>query len=88
MSAGLCAILLGGLGIHKFILGYNSAGWVYVGILIGAILLTCLTLGLIPIVALTGPVMGIISLIEGIIYLTKTDEQFHQIYILNRREWF
>ena len=88
ITAGLCAILLGALGIHKFILGYNSAGWVYVGILIGGILLTCLTLGLIPIVALTGPVMGIISLIEGIIYLTKTDEQFHQIYILNRREWF
>ena len=88
MSAGLCAILLGGLGIHKFLLGYNTAGWVYLGILIGGILLTCLTLGLIPIVVLTGPVMGIISLIEGIMYLTKTDEEFHYTYIANRREWF
>ena len=88
MAAGLCAILLGGLGIHKFILGYNTAGWVYVGILIGGILLTCLTLGIIPIVVLTGPVMGIISLIEGIMYLTKTDEEFYYTYIANRREWF
>ena len=88
MSAGLCAILLGGLGIHKFILGYNTAGWVYVGILIGSILLTCLTVGIIPIVVLTGPIMGIISLIEGIMYLTKTDEEFYYTYIANRREWF
>jgi TM2 domain-containing membrane protein YozV len=88
MSAGLCAILLGGLGIHKFILGYNTAGWVYVGILIGSILLTCLTVGIIPIVVLTGPIMGIISLIEGIMYLTKTDEDFYYTYIANRREWF
>jgi TM2 domain-containing membrane protein YozV len=76
------------LGIHKFILGYNTAGWVYVGILIGGILLTCLTVGIIPIVVLTGPIMGIISLIEGIMYLTKTDEEFYYTYIANRREWF
>jgi len=88
ITAGLCAILLGGLGIHKFILGYNAAGWVYVGVLIGGILMTCLTLGIIPIVALTAPVMGVISLIEGIMYITKTDEEFYHTYIANRREWF
>jgi len=37
---------------------------------------------------LTGPIMGIISLIEGIMYLTKTDEDFYYTYIANRREWF
>ncbi len=88
MAAGLCAILLGGLGIHKFILGYQSAGWVYLGVLIGGILLTCISFGLIPIIALTAPVMGIISLIEGIIYLTKTDAEFYHTYMVNRREWF
>ena len=88
IAAGLCAILLGGLGIHKFILGYNAPGWVYVGVLIGGILMTCLTLGIIPIVALTAPAMGIISLIEGIMYITKTDEEFYHTYIANRREWF
>jgi TM2 domain-containing membrane protein YozV len=88
MAAGLCAILLGGLGVHKFILGYQSAGWVYLGVLIGGILLTCISFGLIPIIALTAPVMGIISLIEGVIYLTKTDEEFYHIYMFNRREWF
>ena len=88
ITAGLCALLIGGLGVHKFVLGYNSAGWVYVGVLIGGLLVTCLSLGLVPIVALTGPVMGIISLIEGIMYLTKSDEEFYHTHIANRKEWF
>jgi len=31
---------------------------------------------------------GIIGLIEGIMYLTKTDEQFYQEYIVNKKAWF
>lgn len=31
---------------------------------------------------------SVIGLIEGIIYLTKTDEQFHQEYIVNKKAWF
>lgn len=31
---------------------------------------------------------GIIGLIEGIIYLTKSDEEFEQTYVLNQKEWF
>ena len=88
ITAGLCALLIGGLGVHKFVLGYNSAGWVYIGVLIGGILVTCLSLGFVPIIALTAPVMGIISLIEGIMYLTKSDEEFYHTYIANRKEWF
>jgi hypothetical protein len=33
-------------------------------------------------------VMGIIGFIEGIIYLTKTDAQFHQEYVINQKQWF
>jgi hypothetical protein len=33
-------------------------------------------------------VMGIIGLIEGIIYLTKTDEQFVATYVDGRKGWF
>ena len=84
MAAGLCAILLGGLGIHKFILGYNTAGWIYVGVLIGGIMTSCI----LPFIIISAPVMGMISFIEGIMYLTKTDEEFYHTYIVNRREWF
>jgi len=31
---------------------------------------------------------GIVGLIEGIMYLTKTDEQFYQEYIVNKKAWF
>ena len=31
---------------------------------------------------------GIIGLIEGIMYLTKTDEQFYQEYIVEKKPWF
>jgi hypothetical protein len=32
--------------------------------------------------------MGIIGLIEGIIYLTKTDAEFVATYITSKKEWF
>lgn len=31
---------------------------------------------------------GIIGLIEGIIYLTKSDEEFIQMYQVGKKEWF
>lgn len=46
--------------------------------------------GIIQIVAsiLTCGVAGIIGFIEGIIYLTKSDEEFYQTYQVGRRPWF
>ena len=31
---------------------------------------------------------SVIGLIEGIIYLTKTDPEFYQTYMVERRAWF
>lgn len=31
---------------------------------------------------------GIIGLIEGIIYLTKSDEDFYQTYVVEKKAWF
>jgi TM2 domain-containing membrane protein YozV len=75
IPAGICGILLGPLGIHKFILGYTGAGLVM-------LLVTILTCGI------AWPVMYIIGLIEGIIYLCKSDEEFVRIYVDGRKEWF
>lgn len=75
MAAGIFGLLLGSLGIHKFILGYTTAGLV---MLLGSIL-TC---------GLVAPVFGLIGIIEGIVYLTKSDQEFHNRYIVNRNEWF
>ena len=30
----------------------------------------------------------VIAVIEGIIYLTKTDEEFEQTYIVEKKQWF
>ena len=75
IPAAICGIMLGGLGIHKFILGYTGAGLIM--LLVSVI--SCGTLY---------PVMHLIGLIEGIIYLTKTDDEFARVYVDNRKEWF
>ena len=73
--AGVLAILLGPFGIHKFVLGYQSEGLIM-------LLSSILTCGI-----LAGP-MALIGLIEGIIYLTKSDEEFYYIYQENKKPWF
>jgi hypothetical protein len=35
-----------------------------------------------------GIIWGIIGLIEGIIYLTKSDDEFAQTYVIGKRGWF
>jgi TM2 domain-containing membrane protein YozV len=69
--AGICAILVGWLGVHKFVLGYTTEG--IIQLCIGIV--TC---GL----------SSILSIIEGIIYLTKSDEEFVRTYVQNKKGWF
>ena len=77
--AGVLAIILGGLGIHKFILGYTKEGII---MLISTFVLGIITCGI------AAWVVGVIGLIEGIIYLTKSDEEFVYTYQTNSRGWF
>ncbi|RKR10403.1 TM2 domain-containing membrane protein YozV [Flavobacterium sp. 90] len=70
--AGVLAILLGVFGVHKFILGYTQEG--IIQLVIGIV--TC------------GAISSLIGLIEGIIYLTKTDEEFYQTYQVGKKGWF
>jgi len=44
--------------------------------------------GIIRILLLFTCTSGIIGLIEGIIYLTKSDEEFVQTYIVEKKKWF
>ena len=77
IAAGLFGIFLGWLGIHKFYLGFTTPG---------ILMLLAGTLGWIlvfpPFIA------GLFGLIEGIIYLTKSDEEFYQTYEVRRQQWF
>lgn len=73
--AGILAILIGSLGVHKFILGYTKEGIIMIAF------------GIISFGIGFG-VNSLIGLIEGIIYLTKTDEEFVEIYQNNHKGWF
>ncbi len=46
------------------------------------------TAGIIMLLLFCTGISGIIGLIEGIIYLTKTDEEFHRIYEVENKAWF
>jgi TM2 domain-containing membrane protein YozV len=71
LLCGILGILLGGLGVHRFLLGDTTGGLIRLGISV----ITC-------------GAGGIIGLIEGIIYLTKSDEDFQKIYIEGKKAWF
>ena len=71
LVAGILGILIGGLGIHKFYLGYTKEGIIQ-------IVITLITCG-------AGSLVG---LIEGILYLTKSDEEFVSTYITGKKGWF
>jgi len=69
--AGVMGVVLGGLGIHRFVLDDVKGG-------ILRIVITVVTCGL----------GNLIGLIEGIIYLTKSDDEFVQTYQVDKKAWF
>lgn len=75
IPTGICAILLGYLGVHKFMLGYTTQG----------ILMLAITLGTCGWGAF---VTGMVGIIEGILYFTRSDAEFVDTYITHRRPWF
>jgi TM2 domain-containing membrane protein YozV len=77
VTAGVLAIVVGGLGIHKFYMGYTGPG---------IILLLCGTIGWVLIVPAI--IANFIGLIEGILYLTKQDDEFEQKYVVEQKSWF
>ena len=73
MTAALLAFLLGGFGAHKFYLGYKGAGLIH--------LLLSLTV--------IGAVVNVpLCIIEFLIYVSKSEEDFHQTYVVNKKRFF
>jgi TM2 domain-containing membrane protein YozV len=82
VTAGVLAICLGFLGIHKFYLGFRKPGLVF--LLVNTIGFSVSWLML----CIPNMVLGIIAVVEGIIYLTKTDEEFEELYVVQKKQWF
>lgn len=72
-GAGILALFLGNLGVHKFMLGLTTGG----------LTMLVLFLLLVPI-----PFLTIVSFVEGVIYLSKSDEQFYEDYAVRKKQWF
>ena len=75
LAAGLTGIFLGAFGVHKFILGYTKPAV----IMLVVSLLTC---------GVGYFVFQVIGIIEGIIYLTKSNAEFEAEYLDGQKDWF
>lgn len=96
LIAGLLAIFLGSFGVHKFYLGMNNPGIMMLGLNIGSwivalilgLLMFVVGLGLtLPLAGLISSALGILGLVEGIIYLTKSDADFEREYLIGKKPW-
>ena len=66
------AILLGFLGIHKYMQGNAGNG----------------TIRLVLFLFLCGPLTAVVGVIEGIQYLTMSNEQYARDYLERKKDWF
>jgi serine/threonine protein kinase len=73
IADAILAFWLGILGAHKFSQGNTGAGWV-------RILISCTCIGL----YVTWPV----GIIEAILYAVKSNEEYDQLYLIEKKPWF
>ena len=78
LISGILAILLGAFGVHKFYLGYTVPGVIMLAVGLGGFLLC----------GFPTMVVGIVGIVEGILYLTKTDSEFVKTYVVGQKQWF
>ena len=83
-TAGLLAILLGWTGVHKLYLGRPIPGVIlaasfWIGVCCGFLILLPFALCVATLA---------IGVIEGVIILGKTDEEFEREYVQGKKEWF
>ena len=92
------------MGIHKFYLGNSVPGIVHLAVtgvgiflfIVAAILSAVFYFGFGAVIGglfgllgwLAIMASGVVGLIEGIIYLTKSDEEFEARYVAQKRPWF
>ena len=81
--AAVLAIFLGGWGIHKFYLGNTKPAVIMLVLYISGWSLAILVIGLFWVW-----IPALIGFIEGIIYLTKSDEEFEEVYAIGQKAWF
>ena len=77
--AALLAIFGGVFGIHKFYLGYYQTAFTMMAVSI---------VGGIVSFGLAAAVVWVVAIIEGATYASRTQAQFEEAYVRDRRDWF
>ena len=76
--AAALALFLGCFGAHKFYLGLNKAGIIYLVIgVVGMFVFQPVFLA-----------VFILCIIDIFKYLTSTPEEFEKVYVVGKKEWF
>ena len=110
IAAGWLAIIIGGLGIHKFYLGFTIPGILYLlanAFCLGFALIVFPIMDEVQMSRVMGAEMAaiiaiivflffgilsisirVIAIIEGFIYLLKSDEEFDRLYVVEKKKWF
>jgi TM2 domain-containing membrane protein YozV len=78
IAAGLLALFFGIFGIHKFYMGHPTEGFIMLGVTVIGSLVTF---------GATALIMQLIAVVEGLIYLIKTQNQFELDYVQGDRKW-
>ena len=78
-TAGILGLFFGAFGAHKFVLGYKKEGFIYLGV---SVVVGAITCGAALVITST------LALIESIMLLTKTPEEFKRKYIDMKTPWF
>ena len=76
--AAILAFFLGFFGVHKFYLGCKTAGIAMLLIFIFGMILF----------GFPSYIILIIAFVEAVIYLIKSDEEFGNTYVTNKKCWF
>ena len=79
LVAAFMALFGGVIGMHKFYLGYPGAGM--------AMILTSAAASALG-VNVVAIMVAVVGIVEGLIYLIRSDDDFLRIYVLGRRPWF
>lgn len=87
-TAAFLALFLGLFGIHKFYLGFFGQGVVMLlSTIVGsAILWFVYTINLIGFLVLMA--VAVVSFVEFVTYLARSDESFHETYVVKKQRWF
>lgn len=85
--AGLLGIACGGIGLHRFYLGHKKMGFAYIGATCGmGVIYGILTVVSLGYGSLLWPIVGVphlIGVIDGILYMIATDDEFQTKYVNN-----